>query len=205
MRLAVLGGGAWGTTVAHLCAHNASTTLWARDAGDVSAINASHENRRYLAGHRLHPELKASNDLAKTVADADALVIGIPSGAFAELLEKLAPIIPQGIPVISLTKGLEPRTGQRMTELIAHYLPEHPFGLLTGPNLAVEILSRGTTAAVLALSDFAIAESLRDSFSTDWFRVQPHRDVIGCELGAALKNVIAIAVGIVDGLSLIHI
>jgi glycerol-3-phosphate dehydrogenase (NAD(P)+) len=200
IRVAVLGGGSWGTTVAHLCAHNAPTTLWARDDRTVERINTHHENHRYLEGYALHEELRATTEQAEALRDADLLVVGVPSQAFRSTLRDVAPHVRPWIPVVSLTKGLELDTGKRMTQIVHDELPGHPVGVLTGPNLAKEILAGAAAASVVAMHDQAVAESLQDVFHSNLFRVYTNHDVVGCELGGAFKNVIAIASGMADGL-----
>lgn len=200
MRVAVLGAGSWGTTVAHLTAHNAPTTIYARRPEIAEAINERNENPGYLEGYPLHPELSASDDLPSVVAGADLLVMGVPSGSFRQTLADLRPHLRPWVPVVSLAKGLELGTGRRMTELVEEELDGHPVGVLTGPNLAKEILAGGAAAAVIAFTDLTIAERLQAVFNHQLFRVYTSTDVIGCELGGALKNVIALAAGMADGL-----
>lgn len=200
IRVAVLGGGSWGTTVAHLCAHNAPTVLWARSKETVDQINTEHQNRRYLDGYVLHESLRATTDLADALSTTDLLVVGVPSQVFRQTLRDAAPLVRPWIPVVSLTKGLELETGKRMTEIIHDELPGHPVGVLTGPNLAKEILAGAAAASVVAMHDRAVAESLQDVFHSNLFRVYTNDDLIGCELGGAFKNVIAIASGMADGL-----
>lgn len=200
IRVAVTGGGSWGTTVAHLVAHNVPTMLWARDSDTVDQINDEHVNGRYLDGYQLHPELRATSSLEEAVAGADVLVMGVPSKAFRETLEKVEPHLRPWVPVVSLSKGLELATGKRMTEVITEVLPGHPVGVLTGPNLAKEILAGDAAASTLAMSEDHIAEALRQVFGTRLFRVYTNSDVVGCEVAGALKNVIAIAAGMADGL-----
>ena len=200
MRVAVLGAGSWGTTVAHLTAHNAPTTIYARRPEIAEAINERNENPAYLEGYPLHPELSASDDLPSVVAGADLLVMGVPSGSFRQTLADLRPHLRPWVPVVSLAKGLELGTGRRMTELVEEELDGHPVGVLTGPNLAKEILAGGAAAAVIAFTDLTIAERLQAVFNHQLFRVYTSTDVIGCELGGALKNVIALAAGMADGL-----
>ena len=200
IRVAVLGGGSWGTTVAHLCAHNAPTVLWARSDETVDQINAEHRNRRYLEAFALHDELRATSEMAEAIESADLLVVGVPSQAFRETLQLAAPHVRPWIPIVSLTKGLELDTGMRMTQIINEELPGHPVGALTGPNLAKEILGGAAAASVVAMHDPVVAESLQDVFHTNLFRVYTNDDVVGCELGGAFKNVIAIASGMADGL-----
>lgn len=200
IRAAVIGAGSWGTTVAHLLAHNVETVLWARDPQVAASIEAEHRNRRYLADYELHPALRATSDLAATVEGADMIVMGVPSHGFRSTLRDIAEHIRAWVPVISLAKGLEQGTNARMTEVINEELPGHPYGVLTGPNLAKEILAGDAAAAVLAMSDPTIAARLQGLFSTSLFRVYTNDDVIGCELAGAMKNVMAIASGMADGL-----
>ncbi len=199
LRVLVVGGGSWGTTVAHLCAHNAETTLWARDAGTVDAINADHLNPRYLPDFPLHPELAATVDLEAALDGTDLLVMGVPTSAYRATCEAIAPHLRPWVPVVSLAKGFEPKTHLRMSQIVEQVLPDRPVGVLTGPNLAKEIMAGHPTAAVIALADLNIARKLQQVFTTPTFRVFLHHDVIGCELGGALKNIYAIAAGMVEG------
>ncbi len=200
MQVVVLGGGSWGTTVAHLAAHNAETTLWCRDDAVAQNINDNCCNHRYLDGYELHPSLQATSNLEAAVTKADLLVVGVPSSAFRETLSLSAAFLRPWVPVVSLTKGLEQGTAMRMSEIINEELPGHPAGALTGPNLAKEILAGSAAASVVAMADKEIAETLQRIFTTDNFRVYTNSDVVGCELGGALKNVIAVATGMADGL-----
>jgi glycerol-3-phosphate dehydrogenase (NAD(P)+) len=186
--------------VAHLCAHNVPTVLWARDAAVVSSVNDTHSNDRYLPGYALHPALRATTELAEAVSGADVVVMGVPSTAFADTLDAMEPHLRAWVPVISLTKGLERSTGRRMTELVEQRLPGRPVGALTGPNLAKEIMAGQPAATVLSMTDVNVTAALHDAFATTSFRVFTNPDIIGCELGGALKNVVAIAAGIAAGL-----
>ncbi|MEM9135553.1 MAG: NAD(P)H-dependent glycerol-3-phosphate dehydrogenase [Actinomycetota bacterium] len=199
LRVLVVGGGSWGTTVAHLAAQNGPTTIWARDPGTVEAINERHRNERYLADYELHPGLVATGDLMQAVADTDVLVMGVPTGAFRQTCEEIADHLRPWVPVVSLAKGFEPETRLRMTQIAEEILPGRPVGVLTGPNLAKEILAGQPAGAVVALTEEHIARRLQTVFSTPTFRVFIHHDVVGCELGGALKNVYAIAAGAVEG------
>jgi glycerol-3-phosphate dehydrogenase (NAD(P)+) len=200
IRVAVIGAGSWGTTVAHLAAHNTPTVLWARDPAVAAAVNERHVNPKYLAGYELHPDLRATNDLAAAVSEADVLVMGVPSHGFRETVRECAQHVRAWVPIVSLTKGLEQGTRQRMTEVIQEELPGHPFGLLTGPNLAKEILAGEAAASVIAMSDHNVSRQLQRVFATNLFRVYENDDVVGCEVAGALKNVMAIAAGMADGL-----
>ncbi len=197
---AVIGAGSWGTTVAHLLAHNTSTVLWARDPEVAREVEERHRNERYLSGFDLHHDLRATDSLRDAVEQADLVVMGVPSHGFRSALEQVDDHLRAWVPVVSLTKGLEQGSRLRMTEVINDVLPGHPFGVLTGPNLAKEVMAGDAAAAVLAMNDDAIAGELHTLFATRLFRVYTNPDVIGCEVAGALKNVIAIASGMADGL-----
>ncbi len=200
MRVAVIGAGSWGTTVAHLAAHNEPTTIWARRAEVAKQINETHVNDTYLPDYDLHPDLTATDDLGALVSEADLVVMGVPSQGFRETAKLVSEHIRPWVPIVSLTKGLEPGTKLRMSEVAAEEIPGHPVGVLTGPNLAKEILAGHAAAAVIAMTDPSIAERLQSVFATDLFRVYLNDDVVGCELGGALKNVVAVAAGMAVGL-----
>jgi glycerol-3-phosphate dehydrogenase (NAD(P)+) len=199
LEAALLGGGSWGTTVASLIARNAPVTLWARDQATVDEINTKHSNSKYLPGARLNPKLAATSSIEQAVAHCDVLVMGVPSQHFRSVLEQAKEHIRPWVPVISLTKGLELSTRKRMTEIIREVLPGHPVGVLTGPNLAREIIVGQAAASVVAMEDEIIVRELQQLFHSGLFRVYTNTDLIGCELGGVLKNIIAIAVGMGDG------
>ena len=200
VQVAVLGGGSWGTTVASLAAANASTILWVRDPQTVEDINERHENSRYLDGLKLHASLRATSSLEEAVSNADVLVVGVPSHAVRSTLQAASPYLRHWVPIVSLTKGLEQGSRLRMTEVIEQELPGHPAGVLAGPNLAREIVQGYAAAAVIAMPDAHVATSLQRVFTSTRFRVYTNHDVVGCEMGGALKNVIAIAAGMGEGL-----
>lgn len=197
---AVIGGGSWGTTVASLISRNVDVTLWARNADTVDEINREHRNSRYLGEANLHPKLRACHDINEAVAGADVIIMAVPSNSFRDVLETCANTITPGTPLISLTKGLEAGSRLRMTEVCAQVLPQHPAGVLTGPNLAREIMAGQAAASVLALDDQTLREQLQPLMNVGLFRVYTNDDVVGCELGGVFKNIIAIAVGMGDGL-----
>lgn len=200
LKVGILGGGSWGTTVAALIAKNNPTIMWARDQKTVDEINTKHRNEKYLEGFLLPESLKASSSLQTTLQDADFIITGVPSQSSRSVLEAARPYIRPWVPIVSLAKGLEQGSKMRMTEIIESILPGHPVGVLTGPNLAKEIMQGQAAAAVLAMVDVRIAQELQKILRTGLFRVYTNDDVIGCELAGALKNVIAIAVGMGDGM-----
>ena len=199
-KIAVLGGGSWGTTTASVISRNCHTVLWARDAAIVDQINREHRNHRYLEDAALHPKLTATEDIHSAVSEADAVLIAVPSSHFREVLGSALTQLPKRIPVISLSKGLEKGSRMRMTQIIAEMAPTNIPGVLTGPNLAREIVTGQAAASVLALAEHEAALRLQPVLNAGLFRVYTNRDVIGCELGGVLKNIIAIAVGMGDGL-----
>jgi len=200
LKAALLGGGSWGTTVASLIARNAPVKLWARDESTVNEINEHHTNSKYLPGARLNSKLTATGSIKKAVSKCDVLVMGVPSQHFRSVLEQAKDHIRPWVPVISLTKGLELSTRKRMTEVINEVLPGHPVGVLTGPNLAREIIIGQAAAGVIAMEDEIIVSELQQLFHSGLFRVYTNTDLTGCELGGVLKNVIALAVGMGDGM-----
>ncbi len=202
MKITVLGAGSWGSTVASISAWNRNdTTLWARNPDTVAEVNEQHTNQAYLPGFTLPRRLLASADLAESVASADVVVVGVPSHSFRDVLTTASASIRPWIPIVSLTKGFEKGSMLRMTEVIKEVLPGHPAAALTGPNLAKEVMSGLAAAGVIATEDQAVAAALQDVFHRDVFRLYTNHDVVGCEVGGALKNVIAIATGMAEGLS----
>ena len=199
LNVAVLGGGSWGTTVAALVTRNAPVILWARNPATVAEINTHHTNAVFLPEATLPEKLVATTDIEKAVHDADVIVMGIPSQNFRDVLLEVKKHIRAWVPVISLTKGLELDTRMRMTQIINEVLPGHPVGVLTGPNLAREIMAGQAAASVIAMEDAIIVQELQTLFKSGLFRIYTNTDVIGCELGGVLKNIIAIAVGMGDG------
>jgi glycerol-3-phosphate dehydrogenase (NAD(P)+) len=200
LSVAVLGAGSWGTTVAALASHNAPTVLWSRQPEVAEEVNRQHTNTRYLGTYKLPEDLRATGSIEEAVRSADVVVMGVPSHGFRETLERVAKHIRAWVPVISLAKGIEEGSLLRMTQVIAEVLPGHRCGVLTGPNLAREIMSGFAAASVISIDDAGSARELQAVFHSGLFRVYTNPDVIGCELGGALKNVIAIATGMGDGL-----
>lgn len=200
MRVAVLGAGSWGTTMAALLAPRHPTVLWARSSEVAKAVNEDHANPAYLHDAGLPRELQATAELEEAVAGADLLVVGVPTSGFRAVLEQARPYVRPWVPVVSLAKGFERGSYLRMTEIISETLPGHPAAALTGPNIATEIMQGKAAAAVVATEDLAVATAIQKVVTRGVFRVYVNDDVVGCELGGALKNVVAIAAGIGEGL-----
>jgi glycerol-3-phosphate dehydrogenase (NAD(P)+) len=203
MRIAVIGAGSWGTAVADMIGRKQSVTLWARRSDLAEAINATRTNPDYLPDHQLSEGLAATSDLAKALAKVEAVVMGVPSHGYRSVLEIASDAIREDTPILSLAKGVERDTLMRMTEVTADVLPEHRrdrIGVLTGPNLAREIVAGQPAATVIAMEDEEAAQALQETFVNPTFRVYTNTDVIGSESAGALKNVMAIAAGMAHGL-----
>ena len=201
MKVTVLGAGSWGTTVASLlCRHDHEVLLWARNPEVAEEVTGQHTNEAYLPGAVLPARLRATADLERAARHAELLVVGVPTGAFRDTLEKVRPHLSPWVPVVSLSKGLERGTHLRMTEVVKDVLPGRPAAALTGPNLAREIMAGQAAASVIATEDLTVAAALQRVVRRGMFRVYTHHDVVGCEIGGALKNVVAIATGMAEGL-----
>jgi glycerol-3-phosphate dehydrogenase (NAD(P)+) len=199
-KVAVIGAGSWGTAVAAIASRNVPTVLWSRRPELAREINERHTNGDYLDGFALPESVRATDDLEEAVGDADVVVMGVPSHGFRDILRQLQAFVTRSTPVISLAKGVEQGSLKRMTEVVGDELPDHPAGVLTGPNLAKEILAGFPAASVVAMADDGMCAELQRIFSTEVFRVYRNRDVVGCEVAGALKNVMAIASGMADGM-----
>jgi glycerol-3-phosphate dehydrogenase (NAD(P)+) len=195
----VVGAGSWGTTVASLVAHNAETTLWARRDDLVDEINSRHTNSAYLPSATLPDTLRASSDLDALIAAADVVAMAVPSQGFRDVAARVANSIGATTPVVSLSKGLERSSLMRMSQVLEESMPGRPVAVLSGPNLAREILAGQPAASVIACADDAVATTLQQLFSRPTFRLYTNPDVVGCEIGGVVKNVIAIASGIAQG------
>lgn len=198
-QVCVVGAGSWGTTVAALVAHNAPTTLWARRDELADEINSTHVNSAYLAGASLPESLRASTDLEALVANADVVAMAVPSQGFRDVMVEVSRAIRPTTPIVSLSKGLERSTLKRMSEVIAEVAPANPVAVLSGPNLAREILAGQPAASVVACASDSVAVQLQQLFSRPTLRLYTNPDVVGCEIGGVVKNVIAIAAGIAQG------
>jgi len=203
MRIAVLGAGSWGTTLSDLLARKGQDVcLWAYEADVVEAINTSHLNPVFLPNSPLAPSLRAVGDAAEAVNGASMIVSVAPSHVLRSVLRRVQDVVPHGTIVVSATKGLEADTLALMSDVIAAELPQARLAVISGPSFAREVYEGRPTAVVASSADPAVAEAVQGAFATPRFRVYSNADVVGVELGGALKNVIAIAAGVLDGLDL---
>ncbi len=205
MKVAVIGGGAWGTALADLLARKGEqVTLWAREADVVDSVNRKHRNEMFLPGASLAPALRAEGDIAAAIRGVETVVSVAPSHAVRPVMAEAAKTLDRSRPlVVSASKGLDPERLERPSCVLAEVLsPGTPVAVLSGPSFAWEVFSQQPTAVVAAATDHAVAQRTQRVFSTSYFRVYSHTDVVGVELAGALKNVIALAAGILEGLGL---
>ncbi|WP_242113386.1 NAD(P)H-dependent glycerol-3-phosphate dehydrogenase [Luteimonas aquatica] len=202
--VAVLGAGSWGTALAALIArHRHPTVLWGRDEATIAAIETRHENPRYLPGIALPPSLRATTDLAAALRGAELVLVVVPSHAFAETLRLLAPHRPSAAGVAWATKGFEPGSGRFLHEVAGEVLgPGVPLSVVTGPSFAKEVAIGLPTALTVHSNDEAFGQQVADVLHGPAFRAYTGDDMRGAELGGAMKNVLAVATGVADGMNL---
>lgn len=195
LKIAVLGGGSFGTAMANLSSKNGcQVTLWVRDKRSVKSMQKTHINKKYLPDHKLDERLQFTHDLQAAVKGKDLIFVAVPSSAFRETLQKMAPFI-SAQAIVSLTKGMEKDTFALMSDVIADELPNVAFGVMSGPNLAKEIMNNMPSATVIASQSAALRLAVQKALHSAFFRVFASDDLIGVELGGALKNIYAIAMG----------
>jgi len=202
VRVAVLGAGSWGTTLAARLAARSDTMVWAREPEVVESISQRHQNPLFLSGFSLPGALRASTDIGEVLHDREVVVFAVPSRYFRSVAELARPFVSGGADFVSVTKGIDPLTCMRMSEVLEEILEcgASRICVLSGPNLAREVMAGRPSATVVACVDDATAQRLQRLFMDNSMRVYTNRDVVGCEIGGAVKNVIAIAAGIGDGL-----
>ena len=195
LRITVLGGGSFGTAMANLAVRNGcDTMIWIRDEATAKEINETHINRRYLPDFQLEQDLRAVSDLETAVRDRDIILVAIPSHSFRGVLRQIKPFI-SAQAVVSLTKGIEAKTFSFMSDIICEELPEVPYGVLSGPNLAKEIVAGQPAGTVIASHSELVRYAVQQALHSALFRVFASDDVNGVELGGALKNIYAVAMG----------
>ena len=203
MRCAVVGAGAWGTALADLLARNGhEVRLWAYESDVAQSINQNHENVRFLRGHKLSPSVKAVNEIDRAVEGAELVTIATPSHVTRSIVKGAAPELSTAAFVVVATKGIERGSLCLMTEVVDQEIGGATVVALSGPSFASEVVSCQPTAVVVASSRDDAAEDAQRAFSSPYFRAYTHSDVTGVELGGALKNVMAVATGIAEGLGL---
>jgi glycerol-3-phosphate dehydrogenase (NAD(P)+) len=200
-RVTVLGAGSWGVVLAALAARAGNeTALWVRDGGIAAEMRETRVNARYMPDLQLAPEIDITSDLRAALAGADLVIVAVPTSGVREVARTAAPFVRDAV-VVSAAKGLEPHSLLRMTEVLAWELPNVAHCVLSGPNLAREIAAGMAAAATIASEDREAAAFAQATLMTPQFRVYTHDDVVGVEIGGAMKNVVALAAGMADGLA----
>jgi glycerol-3-phosphate dehydrogenase (NAD(P)+) len=203
-KVAVLVAGSWGTALATVLADNGKDVwLWSRNEEQVKEINTVHRNSRFLEDIELSPHIRATSSMQEALDGAEAAVLVVPSSGMREVAVQIRPFLQKDTLVIHATKGFETGTLKRMTEVIVDEIPELPAErvvVLSGPSHAEEVIRRCPTTVVVAAIDLKAAESAQDLFINSYFRVYTNADVMGVEVGGALKNIIALGAGLSDGL-----
>jgi len=200
-KVSVFGAGAWGSTLAQvLCDAGNEVLLWGRKEVVINEINTKHTNSKYIGGNILPSEIRATTDLDEAFAFSNIYVLAIPSQQLRATLELWKPHFSDDCLIVSTLKGIEISTQLRMTEVLEEVIGKHRVALITGPNLADELILRQPAGAVAAATNQATSEEVRDLFRTPYYRVYTSVDLLGCELAGAIKNVIALAVGISIGM-----
>jgi glycerol-3-phosphate dehydrogenase (NAD(P)+) len=208
MRGSVIGSGSFGTALANVLAVNCDEVrLWGREPSVVEAINTKHENSTYLKGIPISERVRATNSLEEALAGSELVVLATPSHATREVVARAKPYLPRHVPIITVAKGIENETLLTMTELLEDCLPEefHPYiAVLSGPSFAKELAKRMPTVVTIASHWDKVAVRCQKALQTETFRSYTSTDVVGVQYGGALKNVIAIAAGMADGLGMGH-
>ena len=203
LRVAVVGGGAWGTTLGALASAGGATTLWAREPEVVSAIRDDRQNHLFLPGFELPRTMKVTRELEAALDGADVVIVAVPSQHLRAVMTSASRWITDRMLVVSVAKGIEVCSSMRMTEVLRAVLPNltaDSIGVLAGPNLALEVMAGHPSATTVAFTDPVAARTIQSRLSAPTFRVYTSSDVVGCEIGGAAKNVIAIAAGVASGL-----
>lgn len=199
--VSVIGGGSWGTTLAHLLAINGyKPYLWVRTKERVTEINKEHKNSKYLPEFQLHPDIKATNDLEKVVQSSKTIIIAIPSKYFRNIITLIGKYIKPDQLVVHGTKGIELHTFKRMSEILIEETCCRKIGVISGPNLSKEIMSMQPTATVIASKFDEVIFTIQKYLASTILRVYGSYDVVGVEFAGALKNIIAIASGFINGM-----
>ena len=203
MKTAVIGAGAWGSALANVLAANGhAVELWAREPDVVDSVNGSRENRRFLPGVAVNAAVHATGSISDALGDADVVIYVAPSHALREVAASGAGCVHRDAVLVVASKGIERGTLSIMSDVVADTVPSRPVVALSGPSFAAEVANGQPTAVVAASKDLESASRVQRALSSDVFRVYTHDDVVGVELGGALKNVMAVATGIAEGLGL---
>ena len=201
--ISIIGDGAWGTTLGiHLARKKYPVMLWGAFPDNIAQLKKSRENKKFLPGFKIPPQIKLTSDINEAISFGDLIVLSAPSEFLAHTLTKIQNTNYKGKVFVSVVKGIQPGTFKRMSEIVHDHLPHVPLVVLSGPTIAIEVALGIPTTAVAACSNEVLAVSVQQIFNSDTFRIYTNTDVVGVEIGGSVKNVIALACGICDGLKL---
>tara|TARA_B110000858_G_scaffold198463_1_gene265314 strand:+ start:13584 stop:14615 length:1032 start_codon:yes stop_codon:yes gene_type:complete len=204
-KVSVIGGGSFGTVMANITAENGyDVSFWMRSEAQAEQLNRSRENSQYLAGYRLNDRVVATHDMAAAVNNSGLIFVAVPSSSFRQVVRDMVPHIQEGAVLISTTKGIESGSFDMMSQILNQEATSAKVGVLSGPNLAKEIAKKDLTGTVVASSDEAVRELVKNVLKSKYFRVYANNDMFGVELGGSLKNIYAIIAGIAAALGMGH-
>jgi glycerol-3-phosphate dehydrogenase (NAD(P)+) len=204
-KISVIGGGSFGTVIANITAENGyDVSFWMRNESQAEQLNLTHENSQYLANYRLNERVVATSDMAAAVKDSDLIFVAVPSSSFRQVVRDMVPHISEDTVLVSTTKGIESGSFDMMTQILNQEAPKAKVGVLSGPNLAMEIAKKDPTGTVIASSDEQVRKLVKSALKSKYFRVYSNNDMFGVELGGSLKNIYAIIAGIAAALGMGH-
>lgn len=202
-KISVIGGGSFGTVIANITAENGyDVSFWMRSKSQAEKLNSTHENSQYLPGYQLNERVVATSDMAAAVKDSSLIFVAVPSSSFRQVVRDMVPHIPEDAVLISTTKGIESGSFDLMSQILNQEAPRARVGVLSGPNLAMEIAKKDLTGTVIASPDEEVREMVKSALKSRYFRVYANNDMFGVELGGSLKNIYAIIAGIAAALGM---
>ncbi len=204
-KISVIGGGSFGTVIANITAENGyHVSFWMRNESQAEQLNLTRENSQYLPNYRLNERIVATSDMADAVKDSDLIFVAVPSSSFRQVVRDMVPHISEDTVLVSTTKGIESGSFDMMTQILNQEAPKAKVGVLSGPNLAMEIAKKDPTGTVIASSDEQVRKLVKSALKSKYFRVYSNNDMFGVELGGSLKNIYAIIAGIAAALGMGH-
>ena len=204
-KISVIGGGSFGTVIANITAENGyEVSFWMRSESKAEQLNRTRENSQYLPNYQLSERVVATSDMAAAVKDSSLIFVAVPSSSFRQVVRDMVPHLAQSTVLVSTTKGIESGSFDLMTQILHQEAPNAKVGVLSGPNLAVEIAKKNLTGTVIASPDEQVRELVKSALKSTYFRVYANNDMFGVELGGSLKNIYAIIAGIATALGMGH-
>jgi len=204
-KISVIGGGSFGTVIANITAENGyDVSFWMRSESKAEQLNRTRENSQYLPNYQLNERVVATSDMAAAVKDSSLIFVAVPSSSFRQVVRDMVPHLAQSTVLVSTTKGIESGSFDLMTQILHQEAPNAKVGVLSGPNLAVEIAKKNLTGTVIASPDEQVRELVKSALKSQYFRVYANNDMFGVELGGSLKNIYAIIAGIATALGMGH-